>query len=516
MIETEERTKGSGLRMNGSNRTNPSIDGRSFRWILPAIGQRPRQAGIAALGMRSTVGALLGLAAALPLAAWMWGFTVDDALISVRYARHLANGFGYRFNIDGPPTDGVTPLPWAFLLAPFAHADALTVLARARCIGFGAWLGAAAACGVAVARAPAASWAKGAAFVVVGLSVPLAAHAVSGMETGLAIALATIATLSSARPLLAAGLAGTVATLRPEMGAWALAIAVGFELARTPRSPGRLAFAALLAVGPFALCALVRFVAFGSPAPLSLLAKPSDLWHGAIYASAAAVVTLAPLLAISPLALARAPRSALAIVVAAVAHFAAITAVGGDWMPYARLAAPIVPSLAYAFVLTAPHAHVAATVARSALALSVGVALLFTGGTSGRTVAADRAALVASARPLLVGAHRVATLDIGWASAATEADLVDLAGVTDPTFAVLPGGHTSKRIDGPMLGAPDAILVYLDDPGDPADWQSATFSRDVDFRLAHDDYVSEHYKARAYLPLGVKGTGYVVLVRRTD
>jgi hypothetical protein len=470
---------------------------------------------VAALGMRSTVGALLGLAAAIPLAAWMWGFTVDDALISVRYARHLANGFGYRFNIDGPSTDGVTPLPWAFLLAPFAHADALTVLARARCVGLGAWLGAAAAWGVAVKRAPAAWWAKGIASVVLGLSAPLAAHAVSGMETGLAIALATIASLTSARPLLAAGLAGAAATLRPEMGAWALALAVGFELARTPRVAARLALAALLAVGPFALCALARLLAFGSPAPLSLVAKPSDLWHGAIYAGAAAIVTLTPLLALSPFALARAPRHAVAIVAAAAVHFGAIAAVGGDWMPYARLAAPIVPTLAYAFVLVAPHAHAGATVVRSGIAIAIGVALLLGNGTSGRTVAADRAALIASARPLLADATRVATLDIGWASAATEAHLVDLAGVTDPTFAVLPGGHTSKRIDGPMLGAPDAILVYLANPADLADWQRATFSRDVDFRLAHDDYVSEHYKARAYLPLGVKGTGYVVL-RRAD
>jgi hypothetical protein len=465
--------------------------------------------------MQAKVGAALGLAAALPLAAWMWGFTVDDALISVRYARHLASGVGYRFNADGPMTDGVTPLPWAFLLAPFAHADALAVLARAKSLGLGAWLGAAAAWGGAIARVPAGAWVKATAFAVVGLSVPLAAYAVSGMETGLAIALATVAAISSSRPLLAASLAGSVATLRPEMAAWALVLALGFELARAPLRPSRLVFAALLAVGPFALCAIARAIAFGSPAPLSLLAKPSDLGHGAIYTGAAVVVSLSPLLVLSPVALLRGPRSALAIAAAGAAHFAAMIAVGGDWMPYARLAAPVVPSLAYAFVLVAPHARVAMTVARGTLTLSVGVALLVSGGTSGRTVGADRAALVTSAHPILADASRIAVLDIGWASAATEAHLVDLAGVTDPTFAVLPGGHTSKRIDGAMLGAPDVILVYCLDPGDLAGWQRTIFSRDVDFRLAHDDYVSEHYKARAFLPLGAKGTGYVVL-RRTN
>jgi len=69
----------------------------------------------------------LGAAAALLPALWMWGFTVDDALIAVRYARHLVQGSGWRFNLHGASTDGVTPLPWPLVLAPFARADALVV-----------------------------------------------------------------------------------------------------------------------------------------------------------------------------------------------------------------------------------------------------------------------------------------------------------------------------------------------------------------------------------------------------
>src|SRR5579859_3530052 len=124
--------------------------------------------------------ALLGVAA-LALAAistaWMWGFTVDDALIPVRYARHLAAGAGYRFNAGGPATDGVTPLPWPFVLAPFARADALSVLDRARALGVIVWLGAAWRWGVAVAETGSARWVKGAATIVLALSVPVAAYA---------------------------------------------------------------------------------------------------------------------------------------------------------------------------------------------------------------------------------------------------------------------------------------------------------------------------------------------------
>ncbi len=66
----------------------------------------------------------LGALAALVPALWMWGFTVDDALIAIRYARHLNAGIGWRFNAHGPSTDGVTPLPWPALLAPLAWGDA--------------------------------------------------------------------------------------------------------------------------------------------------------------------------------------------------------------------------------------------------------------------------------------------------------------------------------------------------------------------------------------------------------
>src|SRR5205823_510293 len=128
--------------------------------------------------------AALGVAAALVPALWMWDFTIDDALISIRYARHVAEGAGYRFNVGEPSTDGVTPLPWPFVIAPLARGDVLDVLARVKLLGLGAWLAAAAAWGIAVGRAPAAAWVKGIAMSALAVCVPVAAHAVSGMETG--------------------------------------------------------------------------------------------------------------------------------------------------------------------------------------------------------------------------------------------------------------------------------------------------------------------------------------------
>ncbi|HEY2514766.1 MAG TPA: hypothetical protein VGI39_28065 [Polyangiaceae bacterium] len=443
--------------------------------------------------------------AALGLAAWMRDFTVDDALISVRYARHLAEGVGYRFNASGPSTDGVTPLPWPFVLALFAHAPPLAVLARAKAFGFVVWLAAAAGWGRAVGRAPASPVAKGAAIGLLALCLPVAAHAVSGMETAVAMALATFASIAEGT-WSACVLAGLVASLRPEMVVWATVFAAGVgPLARAvPR--------VLVAAAPFALCALVRTLAFGHAAPLAVSAKPSDLTHGLVYAAAAALVSLAPIAACAPLALARTPDRATALAVAGAAHFATLIAVGGDWMPYARLAAPIAPSLLYAFVVASKRMSRPLAALRVAVAGALGVYVLVRAAPAGRHVGAHAAALIEAARPALAGAHRIASIDVGWPTAASDADLVDLGGLTDPEFAALPGGNTSKHVDPAVLLArgPDVILLY---------WRNVAgerrFRDSLEARLAASELISRHYEARAPLPsYGEDDAGYVVLVKR--
>jgi hypothetical protein len=247
------------------------------------------------------------------------------------------------------------------------------------------------------------------------------------------------------------------------------------------------------------------------------LAKPSDVAHGTAYALAALFVSAVPVVVLAPRTLLRA-RGALALVIAAIAHTAAIVAVGGDWMPYARLLVPIVPSLAYAGVLVAAHARPVFTATRCAFGLALAVLLLVRNDGQGRGVGLDREALVESARPWLASATRVAALDVGWVGAATDADIVDLAGVTDPEIAALPGGHTSKRVSTRILldrGA-DALLLYvpsgLPEAGLSA-WRTAVYPRMVEARLARDESVARHFAPAAWLPLGSRGAGYVLLRR---
>jgi hypothetical protein len=449
----------------------------------------------------------------------MWGFTVDDALISVRYARHLAAGFGWRFNVHGPVTDGVTPLPWPLLIAPLASADAWTVLTRVRAAGWAAAVLGGALLGNAIGqidRAPA--WARAAALATLLLSVPVAAHAVSGMETSLATLLSTGAAISYRRPLRAAAFAGLACALRPEMAPWAVTLAAGLSIAaRWP--PACVVGACGLALSPFVFCALLRDAIWGHPAPLALLAKPSSLAFGIPYAGAALVVSIVPILVLAPWALWRSPPAA-AIVCAACAHAGAIAAVGGDWMPYARLWVPVVPSLALAATLAGEHATALATGSRSVAAILLGLLLLARGGTAGRLVGADREALIRQSRSRLEPLGRIASLDVGWVGAATEADVIDLAGVTDPEVAALPGGHTSKRVGALFLlsRSPGALLLYSATglPRGRLDaWRDADFSRVVEARLARDDLIARHFEPEAWLPLGPRGAGYVLL-RRTD
>lgn len=460
--------------------------------------------------------AVLGaLAVALP-ALWMWGFTVDDALISVRFARHLAVGAGWRFNAHGTSTDGVTPLPWPILLTPLARGDPLVVLWRVKALGYLASTGAGAVLGSAMGAVRAApSWARATILVTLALCVPMAAYGPSGMETPVATLLATGAAVATKRERRAAILAGLAASFRPEMAPWAVALAIGAATLGRGNQAARISFAGALAIGPFALCAIVRALAWGRAGPLSLLAKPSGVALGLAYAGAGLVVTLVPIMVLAPLALCRSAR-ALVIVVAALAHTAAIIAVGGDWMPYARLFVPIVPSLAFAGCLASERARWTCTAVRSTVAVVLGATLVARGGTSGRTVGADRAALVISARPWLAGATRVAALDVGWVGAATEAEIFDLAGVTDPEVAALPGGHTSKRIDAMFLlaRAPDALLLYtasgLPD-GHLEAWRDARYSRAVEARLARDPVIARHFTPTSWLALSSSGAGYVLL-----
>lgn len=481
---------------------------------MPESGQRARSAATGGF-------ALLGALCALVPALAMWGFAVDDALIPVRYAHNFASGAGYRFDAQGPSTDGVTPLPWAFVLAPLAGGDAMVTLVRAKVLGVVAWTIAGALLGARAGKmvsggGRAVTALAAAALVVMGVAFPIGAWAASGMETGVAIAIATVAAarLGVGRARGVAAIAGMVGVIRPEMVVWAMVLgggaalvgsATGRERESAARSVREAAVGVAIAAVPFVGVAAIRGSVFGRMAPLAVLAKPSDVAHGLAYAGAAALVVLSPILVAAPVALLRGRDVAVArvIVVAFLAHVMVVVAVGGDWMPYARLMVPVAPSLVIGFGVIAREARAAWSAARIATALVLGVLLAIHAAPAGRTVHRDRADLVARARPVLRDAKVVAALDIGWTSAATDARIVDLAGLTDPSIALLPGGHTSKRVDPSMLldRGVDTVVVYSE-------------MRVVEARLVRSELFAARFEAKETLPVGTRGASYTLYRRR--
>jgi hypothetical protein len=134
-------------------------------------------------------------------------------------------------------------------------------------------------------------------------------------------------------------------------------------------------------------------------------------------------------------------------------------------------------------------------------------------GSSAAGVGAQRNALIQAARPHLGGATRVAALDVGWAGAATEATIVDLAGVTDPSVARLAGGHTTKRLPANFLETRrvDALVVLAVAP-QRAPLGELRVARGVEARLATLDG-AERFTPVAVIPLTGTDQGYVIFRR---
>ena len=446
------------------------------------FGTAPRRAVV--------MGALLGLVAAAGPLVYLRGFTVDDALIIARYAANVASGHGHRFHPSDAPSDGVTPLGFAYLLAPFAAGGVLSAFLALRTLGAIAWLVAASALGIAVARASSHPLRFGS-LLLVATSAPLGAWAMAGLETGMATMLATLAVVLPKGPrtsLFGAFFAGLFAWLRPEALPFALVIGAGrgYELASRhdsrPRASAH-AKALFLSALPFLLVVAVRLWAWQRPIPLSAIAKPADLVLGFRYALACALLTGGPIAALAPLGFRKLDAFSRFVLVAGFVHFGAVALAGGDWMPLSRLVVPVLPAFVYvtAHLLSTPKPII--PLARLGLAL-VGTIFVFVRvGPVAKGVLEDRLALVESAREALEGAERVAAVDIGWLGAATPARIVDLAGVTDLEVAALPGGHTSKTISLTMLTRREVdALVLLDPP------------RTVEARLLRDPALEERFE----------------------
>jgi hypothetical protein len=153
-------------------------------------------------------------------------------------------------------------------------------------------------------------------------------------------------------------------------------------------------------------------------------------------------------------------------------------------MALCRLFVPVLPALLLVGARIASQTAPWLSLVRCGAAVLLSGLLFVKQGPAARGVLGQRLALIEQARSSLAGARRVATVDAGWVGAATEADIVDLAGVTDEFVARLPGGHTSKRLPTRFIEnrGVDAAVLLAARPA--ADLRDAAWDRTVEYRVA--------------------------------
>ena len=218
----------------------------------------------------------------------LWVFTADDTFITLRYARHLAEGLGPAWNPGGPRAEGCTTTLWMLLMAVphLFTSDALlwaklgSMLCALGCGTGAAWLALAITRDLSVlARAVAMVCA----LIVSGSYWSLALHAVSGMETTFfalmltvffAVALALHGAASARRARALAILALLCTLTRPE-GALVCGATFVVLVAQAPREERKGLVRALLwfTVLPGALYFAARYRYYGLPLPLPFYVK---------------------------------------------------------------------------------------------------------------------------------------------------------------------------------------------------------------------------------------------------
>jgi hypothetical protein len=463
----------------------------------------------------STVGLAVSVTVALILEAFCWGFTVDDAWIVTRVAHHGLSTGHFSFNLECPFTDAVTPLGFAHLLAAsgsrFGLKSQADLWALARVLGVVSYVASFALSGWQLGREGKRGAVTGMALSF--LALPAAVWAGAGLETPLVglLVIAGAVLFEGRTPSAGALLFGSAAAWRPELAPFLLSWMACREMG-TQREGRRVrirAFSAFL--GVLLLPAIVRWFLFGSFIPLAAVAKVAEPRTALFYATVTALWSgLGWLILLRDGAFRRPGLWGIPWC----AHLVALFFAGGDWMPALRLSAPLFPLMVWAVgrELRPTLGFWLGVIPAAGFTLALGSSQ----GADFRAVTARRLALISAGAPLLKDARVVAATDIGWVGRATSAHIVDLAGVTDPTIAALPGGHTSKMIAPGLFSDRDVdtwVIRALDRsfrPGDPLELIVAAYL--VDARLLSRN-ADLGFVGVATLPL--EGTkGQYVIARR--
>ncbi len=422
--------------------------------------------------------ALLGATAILLIhGPFYFDFYADDALITLRYSQHLADGQGPNWNSDGR-VEGYTTFLWMGIHAGLAKVgvdliDASRVLGLAAVVGtmlimhriWSMWSEDEPASGFASPLVIAA------ALIALALTDGVAFWGFSGMETTAFMALLTLSAFLFLReqraggmPWSAVALAATAMT-RPE-GLIAIAVSAAFLVIRAGLSSNRRE--ALLRLASWSAVLLVlygsyfawRYTYYDHLLPNTFYAKvePTSalyqrgldyIWtHGLRY-------QLLPLLGGVAVLLTnvRLRSDAAYILVLTVAMLAGIVIEGGDDFPHGRMIIPILP-LVYIAGL-AGLATLLGRISTSAIQSgAIAAAVLTLGALSLFRGSLEFAGPIASEQQGQEGREVLAT----WMSNNTQPDY------TIAAFAVGAIGFYSDRDVLDLLGLNDVVIAHSDVP----------------------------------------------------
>jgi hypothetical protein len=411
------------------------------------------------------IGALLVGTLALLVHAASFGFEVDDAYISFRYAQNLVEGHGLVFN-PGESVEGYTNFAWV-LLSALGISLGIDPLLFARLLGALATIGVLALSIPAVTRLDARtqSFAPAAPLLLAACG-PLACWTFAGLETPLVALLALAAWLAalSARPLPAAGAALALGLTRPDgiaLGGMFLlwAIVAG---ARGGGARGRLSaiVGALLFAAGIGAHVLWRHATYDAWLPNTFYAKTGDLWgqlhNGVPYALDFLRAFVAPWIGVGLWSAAatgnRFPsdarvRATLGVLLVWLVY---VVAVGGDGLGMFRFFVPILPILVVTGVVALARAldatvgsptrghHIAATAALAGAMLISSFTgterSLVTAHMSDRNLGGWKRAGDTLAHVLPEGTT-IALAPVGYIPYRTGLVTYDILGLTDPVIA---------------------------------------------------------------------------------
>ncbi|MBN1346183.1 MAG: hypothetical protein JXQ73_26075 [Phycisphaerae bacterium] len=303
------------------------------------------------------------------LLVYRFDWLVDDAFISFRYAKHLAQGHGLRFNVsERPPVEGYSNFLWVLVLASFERFG-LPAPIVSRVISI--------ACGVVLLwrvlrllterlKLPPPALFVSAVFL--STLPPLAVWATSGLATvPFALLVFVVYELLLADPKAPRGLAGGIASalvilLRVDGMVWVGALIgvalLGAVVKRETGVLGRLAVCAGIAGATLIALTVFRLAYFGWPLPNTVYAKVGmsamTLARGGKYV-ACFLLTFPQLMVIlvwGAVVVLRTGRDwtlGPQVVLILLFGFGYPALAGGDWMAMGRLLVPAMPFLAILF-----------------------------------------------------------------------------------------------------------------------------------------------------------------------